>query len=52
MNCGLEPLSSDIKIALKDFVHNNDGIRIKARRLRSIALLHKLMALENPVQND
>ncbi len=52
MNCGVEPISDDIKIHHDDFRSNKDGIRIKVKKMRNIAMLHKLMAVENPIQND
>jgi len=45
MNCGMEPISDDIKIQLKNFLFNKDGIKIKAKKMKNISVLHKLMAL-------
>lgn len=52
MNCGMEPISDDIKIHPRDFLLNKDGIKIKAKRMKNISILHKLMAVDNPIQND
>jgi hypothetical protein len=51
MNCGIEPLSEDIKIHSRDFSANKDGIKIKVKKIKNIAILHKLMAVQNPIQN-
>lgn len=45
MNCGIEPISEDIKIHIKDFIHNKDSIKIKAKKMKNITILHKLMAI-------
>jgi hypothetical protein len=52
MNCGIEPLSEDVKINPDDYLHNKDGIRIKAKKIKNIMILHKLMAVQNPIIND
>jgi hypothetical protein len=45
MNCGVEPISEEIKIHPTDFSSNSDGIRIKAKKMKNIAMLHRLMAV-------
>jgi len=52
MNCGIEPISEDVKINPRDFLDNEEGIRIKVKKMKNIAILHKLMAVQNPIQNE
>jgi hypothetical protein len=52
MNCGIEPLSEDIRISATDYMGNKGGIKLKAKKIPHVSILHKLMAVESPVHNQ
>lgn len=53
MNCGIDPISKDIKIPPNDYLANNvsNTIKIKIRKIKNISILHKLMSVDSPIEN-
>jgi len=51
MNCGIEPISNDIKIDPRDYLNNKNGIKLKVKKINNVSILHKLMGVESPIQN-